>query len=147
MGIKKFQSKQFRWTNVAEKIYKPTGTHFRDISRFELVRELPGLACQLRYFEIQPNGYSSLERHHHAHAVVILRGKGKVLIGDTVSTVAPYDVIEIPPMTWHQFYADETEPLGFLCIVDRERDRPQLPTEEELAQLRSNPLIAAVIRV
>jgi len=70
-----------------------------------------------------------------------------VLIGDSIAAIEPFDVVEIPPMTWHQFYASESEPLGFLCIVDCERDRPQRPTPEELEQLRANPTIAAIIRV
>ncbi len=147
MAIKKFDATRFRWSGVPEKVYKTNGTHFRDISRFELIKNLPGLACQLRYFEIQPGGYSSLERHQHAHAVLILRGSGQVLIGDSIAAIEPFDVVEIPPMTWHQFYAADNEPLGFLCIVDCERDRPQRPTPEELEQLRANPAIAAMIRV
>src|SRR2546427_2468983 len=34
-----------------------------------------------RYFEIQPGGYSTLERHQHPHAVVVLRGRGRVTLG------------------------------------------------------------------
>jgi hypothetical protein len=49
-------------------------------------------------------------------------------------------------MTWHQFRAAEDAPLGFLCLVSSERDRPQLPSDEDLAALRRNPAIAAFIR-
>ncbi len=45
-------------------------------------------------------------------------------------------------MTWHQFRATRGEPLGFLCMVDAVRDRPQLPTEEDLAALRRDPAVA-----
>jgi hypothetical protein len=50
-------------------------------------------------------------------------------------------------MTWHQFRADPDQPLGFLCMVNAERDRPQLPTESDLATLRAIPNVAAFIRV
>jgi hypothetical protein len=50
-------------------------------------------------------------------------------------------------MTWHQFRADAGEPLGFLCMVNRERDRPQLPTGTQLAELRRDPAVGAFIRV
>jgi hypothetical protein len=43
--------------------------------------------------------------------------------------------VSVPPMTWHQFRAAEGEPLGFLCLVSTDRDRPQLPTEQELQAL------------
>jgi hypothetical protein len=42
-------------------------------------------------------------------------------------------------MTWHQFHAAPDEPLGFLCLVAAERDRPQLPAEGE-AEAISRPL-------
>jgi hypothetical protein len=55
--------------------------------------------------------------------------------------------VSIPPMTWHQFRANLDQPLGFLCMVNAERDRPQLPTESDLEALRENPNVAAFIRV
>ena len=42
----------------------------------------------------------------------------------------PFDLVTIPSWTWHQFRATDGEPLGFLCMVNAERDRPQLPTPE-----------------
>ena len=39
----------------------------------------------------------------------------------------------MPPLTWHQFRATKGEPLGFLCMVNAQRDKPQLPTAEDLA--------------
>ena len=42
-------------------------------------------------------------------------------------------------MTWHQFRATKGEPLGFLCMVNAERDKPQLPTPEDVARLREIP--------
>ena len=40
-------------------------------------------------------------------------------------------------MTWHQFRATQGEPLGFLCMVNAQRDKPQLPTAEDLARLEA----------
>ena len=54
--------------------YKADGSHFAGITRQTLFEGGDGLACQLRYFEVAPGGWSSLERHHHAHAVMIVRG-------------------------------------------------------------------------
>jgi hypothetical protein len=48
-------------------------------------------------------------------------------------------------MTWHQFRATGDEPLGFLCMVDAARDKPQLPSPEDLARLRRNPDVAAFL--
>jgi hypothetical protein len=48
-------------------------------------------------------------------------------------------------MTWHQFRAAKGEPFGFLCMVNTARDKPQLPDEAELAQLKSDPATAAFL--
>ena len=41
------------------------------------------------------------------------------------------DLVTVDPLVWHQFHAAPDCPLGFLCLVARERDRPQLPGEDE----------------
>jgi quercetin dioxygenase-like cupin family protein len=105
----------------------------------------PALGCELRYFEMAAGGHSTLERHDHMHAVMILRGRGQCLLGETVRTVQPCDLVTIPAWTWHQFRATEGEPFGFLCMVNHQRDKPLLPTEEELAALTRNPAIAAFL--
>jgi hypothetical protein len=57
-----------------------------------------------------------------------------------------YDLVNVPSLTWHQFHASADEPLGFLCIVNSERDRPQLPSPEQLAELRANPEVSDFIK-
>jgi quercetin dioxygenase-like cupin family protein len=137
----------FRWDAVAHQPYKQDGSApFKDISRQVLFHD-DALACELRYFEMDTAGYSTLERHQHAHAVMILRGTGECLVGDNVRTVKPFDLVSIPAWTWHQFRATAGEPLGFLCMVNTQRDRPQLPTEDDLALLRQKPAVARFIGI
>ncbi len=132
----------YRWDEVAHLPYKQDGdAPFKDISRQVLFHE-PDLGCDLRYFEMDTGGYSTLERHEHAHAVMILRGHGECLLGDAVRDVKQFDLVSIPAWTWHQFRANAGEQLGFLCMVNQLRDRPQLPTEQELAALRAVPAVA-----
>ncbi len=134
------------WQDVERLDYKPEGSApFRDISR-ELLFRSDGLRCELRYFEVAADGHSSLERHEHEHAVMILHGRGDCLVGKQVRSVSKHDLIHIPAMHWHQFRAAEDEALGFLCMVNVERDRPQLPNQSELDDLKSDPLLAAFIR-
>lgn len=137
----------FRWHNVERLAYKPEGSApFRDISR-QLLFRTEQLGCELRYFEIAPGGHSTLERHDHEHAVMILGGAGQCLVGDRVMAVAEHDLIAIPAQAWHQFRADDNTSLGFLCMVNVDRDRPQLPDDADLASLRNNPAVARFIRV
>lgn len=137
---------EYQWENVSVIPYKDGGTHYKDITRQILSEGLADVPCQLRYFEMAPDGYSTLEHHQHAHLVIIFRGEGEALLGDKVYTVREKDVITIPAHTWHQFRATQGVPFGFLCLVNVERDRPVLPAEEDLALLRQDPVIAAFIR-
>jgi quercetin dioxygenase-like cupin family protein len=135
-----------RWEGVAPMRYKEDdSTPFRDVSR-QVLFQLPELHCEWRYFEVAPDGHSTLECHEHAHAVMILRGRGRCLVGERVYAVGEHDLVTIAPDTWHQFRADADAPLGFLCLVNRERDRPRLPDADDLERLRSVPAVAEFIR-
>jgi mannose-6-phosphate isomerase-like protein (cupin superfamily) len=141
------QTEPFRWEGIAVKPYKAEGSHFAGISRQTLFEGGDGLACQLRYFEIAPGGWSSLERHEHAHAVMIVRGAARVLIGDRLVEARMHDLVRVPSRTWHQFQPLGDEPLGFLCMVDCERDAPERPDAAAVTHLRRDPAIAAFLRV
>ena len=136
----------FRWQDVEVLEYKPDGGKFRDVTRQLLFAPDLGLDCELRYFEVEPGGYSTLEKHEHVHAVVILRGRGRVLIGDRVWDVKERDLIHVPASTLHQFRPSQDEPLGFLCMVAAERDRPRAPDAAELEALRDVPETAEFFR-
>ncbi|HRK56117.1 MAG TPA: cupin domain-containing protein [Burkholderiaceae bacterium] len=140
-GVRKFNpdaAGDFRWETVDRLKYKEDGSApFKDITRQVLFSQ-PDQASELRYFEVSPGGHSTLERHVHTHAVLILRGRGSVRLGQAVQTIAERDLVTIDPMTWHQFHADSDCALGFLCLVSKERDKPQLPTSEQAAQLLSD---------
>ena len=132
----------YGWEGVERLPYKEDErARFKSVSRQILFSD-PALAGELRYFEVEPGGFTSLERHEHMHGVLILRGRGKCLVGTEVRAVEPYDLVTVPAWTWHQFRATAGEPLGFLCMVNAGRDKPQLPTEAEFAALRAEPAVA-----
>jgi mannose-6-phosphate isomerase-like protein (cupin superfamily) len=136
----------YRWEGVECLPYKEDERAlFKAVTRQILFSD-PDLAGELRYFEVAPGGFTSLERHEHMHGVLILRGRGKCLVGTEVRAVEPHDLVTVPAWTWHQFRAASDEPLGFLCMVDATRDKPQLPTEAELAELQADAKIAAFLR-
>jgi quercetin dioxygenase-like cupin family protein len=142
--IRRFKS--FRWEETDLLAYKEEGSApFKAITRQTLFRD-PALKCELRYFEMAPGGYSTLEHHQHMHAVLILRGRGEVLVGDEVREIATNDLVTIEPWTWHQFRAGPDVPLGFLCMVNAERDKPSLPTDEERKALEADPKVAAFLK-
>lgn len=120
----------FRWPGVDLLAYKQDGSApFKDVTR-QVLFESADLPAQLRYFEVAPGGWTTLERHEHVHAVMVIRGRGQCLVGDAAHDIGLHDLVSVPPMTWHQFRATKDEPLGFLCLVAKERDRPEVASAE-----------------
>jgi mannose-6-phosphate isomerase-like protein (cupin superfamily) len=132
-------SGDFHWQAVDVLAYKEDGkAPFKDVTR-QVLFEGDELPAQLRYFEVAPGGHTTLERHEHVHAVMVIRGKGQCLVGEKAYDIGMHDLVNVPPMTWHQFHAAKDAPLGFLCLVASERDRPQLPPDHEVEDI-SRPL-------
>lgn len=71
----------------------------------------------VRYFTIPPGGHSSLEHHRHQHGVVIVHGRGRVLLGDQWTEIGSGDSVYIGPDEVHQLQADEQAALGFICVI------------------------------
>lgn len=136
----------YQWKDIPILTYKDEGTHYKNITRRVLCEGLADVPCQLRYFEIAAGGHSTLEHHEHAHLVVIFRGEGEALLGNKVYPVKDKDIITIPAHTWHQFRATKGCTFGFLCMVNIERDKPILPSKDDLDLLSQNQDIAAFIR-
>lgn len=136
----------FKWDHIPVLAYKEDGTHFKSITRQVLYQGQEELNTQLRYFEISPDGHSTLERHEHIHSVLIIRGQGQCFVDDTVYDLKQFDVVYIPSLHWHQFRANKEDHLGFLCMVNCDRDRPQRPDETQLEEIRKHEAVANFIR-
>jgi hypothetical protein len=66
------KAKHYRWEGVDELPYKEDDRAlFKSITRQVLFSD-PEMHGELRYFEVAPGGFSTLERHEHMHAVLIL---------------------------------------------------------------------------
>ena len=88
------RSEGARWPSLPVREYKDRPELFRDVVRRVLLGAAPGeeaLSFELRYFEVAAGGWSTLERHQHPHAVVVLRGRGEVLLGDERHPLAPFE--------------------------------------------------------
>ncbi len=138
----------YTWEGVRREPYRAQPGDWAAASRTVLVGRAGGpLDFQLRYFELQPGGFTSLEKHEHAHVVIVVRGKGRVLAGTQCWTVSFLDTVYIAPLTPHQLLNAGEEPFGFFCIVDVVRDRPQPLSESERARLLAIPHVREVIRI
>ena len=139
-----FDPATFRWEGVADRAYKDDpgvarGMAWQGISRNTLARG----AFEVRYFEVAPGGFSSLEKHAHEHAVICVRGAragaGRRR-GARAAAVRPRP--QSGPWVPHRWVNAGDEPFGFLCSVDGERDKPAPLSDEEWEALRANPLTA-----
>ena len=139
----------YSWNSVPRKEYKDDTSCYKGVHRYSLLGEQGderALTFQTRYFEVEAGGYTSFEYHRHPHSVVIIRGSGTVILGDVLHELSLHDVVYISPNTLHQFHADRGEKLGFLCTVDRYRDRPTLPDEIEIEQNIQSPDVVEKIK-
>jgi quercetin dioxygenase-like cupin family protein len=117
MGVIHRYEGQFDWQGISLSHYPPE-RKMKGVSVRWLIgpaEKAPNFA--LRYFEIEPGGWTSLDRHAHDHGVVVLRGRGQVLLGQEEHEIAFGDVVYIPPDEVHQFKNSGEEPLGFLCVI------------------------------
>jgi hypothetical protein len=82
--------------------------------------------------------------------VVALRGAGRALVGSEVVDLRPFDTVRVPPMAPHRWMnaaerQGDTGPFGFLCTVDRDRDRPQPISDAEWDRLKADPATAPYV--
>ena len=120
----------FEWSGVKNQPYKTSGSDWSNIVRKVLIGAHGESAkFHVRYFEISPQGKSSLECHRHEHVVICVKGRGVVLTGRTKRALGFMDTIYISPNTVHQLSNPHKGPFGFLCIVNARRDRPKAVRE------------------
>ena len=123
----------FEWSGRPSSAYKDARDLARDLAfkgvrRVELVGKFGERSrTDLRYFEVAPGGYTSLEKHLHTHIVIGACGRGVLVVGTRRETLSPMDVACIGPLEAHQLRNESSEPFGFFCIVEHDRDRPVAP--------------------
>src|SRR3954447_12356872 len=72
------------WQGVPVTAYKQPADHHAGVTRAVLASAGgETTAFHVRYFKVAPGGHTTLERHTHEHVVVVLRGRGEVLLGGT----------------------------------------------------------------
>jgi quercetin dioxygenase-like cupin family protein len=146
MSRRGFDPATFAWEGVSARPYKDEpgaarGMGWRGIARTTLVRG----PLEVRYFEVAPGGFSSLEKHEHTHAVFAVRGHGRALVGSSVVELAPLDLVETAPFEPHRWVNAGEEPFGFICTVSGERDRPQPLSDAEWDALARDPVTAPLV--
>ena len=113
---------ELRWQDVPVSAYGLENSRANRATRQILI----GMGEQsphfhMRYFAVQPGGYTSLDQHVHDHGVYILHGRARLRLGNEEHELQTGDVVYIPGNEVHQFFAIGDEPFGFLCVVPAKR--------------------------
>ena len=112
MGLVRRRGSGWTWEGVAPRRYEAGA------ERHVLVSGADGAAdVELRYFRIPAGGASARERHPHEHAILVLHGRGEVLLGDAVHPLGEGDAVFVASDELHQLRALGDEALGFLCTA------------------------------
>lgn len=92
--------------------------YMRGVSiRYLVVEEFGAPNFEMRYFELQKDGKTSLDQHDYEHEVFVLRGRGRLVLDGKEYSLRPNDAILIKSKEQHQFFPDGEDPFGFICIV------------------------------
>jgi ribulose-bisphosphate carboxylase large chain len=125
--IRRFR-RGYRWDKIELEPYKRDGregSDFRGASRQVLIgKHGEQVGFHLRYFELEPGGFTTLERHRHSHVVIGVRGRGRIRVGEARYSVAPFDTIYVAPYKQHQLSTIGRSKFGFFCVVNAKRDKP-----------------------
>jgi quercetin dioxygenase-like cupin family protein len=111
------ESATWNYATVAVKEYSEGNASNGSTRRILIGRDEGADDFIVRYFTIPPGGHSSLEHHRHQHGVVIVQGRGKVLLSDRWTEIAVGDAVFIDPDEVHQFQSAADGPLGFICVI------------------------------
>lgn len=136
--IHRFQGKDggWAWDGVPLRDYgaaRPGVSVQRFISRQDDSKNM-----EIRYFELQPGMCSNFEKHNYEHAVLILRGKGTVQIGEEIHEIGFGDAVFLESYDVHRFVAGSEGPLGFMCAVLDKELRFTVHGEQDLIMYDDN---------
>lgn len=125
-------SGECRWKGIRPQKYKVEGKEWASVIKHMLVVGEKGERARFhfRYLELAPGGHTSFETHRHEHVVLVIKGKGEVILGKKAQKVEYLDTIYICPNEPHQLLNPYKKPFGFICVVDARRDRPKVIGKE-----------------
>jgi quercetin dioxygenase-like cupin family protein len=71
----------------------------------------------MRFFEVEPKGYTPFHSHEWEHEVFILEGRGTVKINNDDKEFKKGDAVFIPGNIKHQMKNTGQKRLKFLCLI------------------------------
>lgn len=113
---------ELRWQGVAVHAYGPDNSGADQATRQIMIgNDESSPHFHMRYFAVQPGGYTSRDQHAHDHGIYVLHGHARLYLENQDHIIHAGDVIYISGNEIHQFFTVGEEPFGFLCIVPAKR--------------------------
>lgn len=104
--------------------------HYRDVEakdaaegaskvkvRWLITKDMGAENFAMRFFEMEPEGFSPFHSHPWEHEVFILEGEGIVVGGGEERKFGTGDVVFVPPNEKHQFKNTGETTVKFLCLI------------------------------
>lgn len=85
--------------------------------RWLITKDIGAKNFAMRFFEMEPGGFSPLHDHPWEHEVFILQGQGLVVGGREERRFKEGDVIFIPANETHQLRNIDGKTVKFLCLI------------------------------
>jgi len=115
-------NKIFNWEGTRTRTYQVDGVS--QVSETWLIGKKEGAQnFAMRYYQLEPGGSSRKEQHPYDHGILILQGRGEVLIDQDISSFERGDIIYIPPDALHQLSNTGTDLMGFICVIPARREK------------------------
>ncbi len=71
----------------------------------------------LRVFRLRPGGFSPRHSHDWEHVNYVIKGSGKLRLGNNINDLKKGSFAFVPPNVEHQFENPSDEDFEFICIV------------------------------
>ena len=73
----------------------------------------------MRAFDVAPEGNTPKHSHDWEHEVYVLKGSGKIVLGNGEERISEGDAIFVSPNELHQFVNDGPSELSMICVIPK----------------------------
>ncbi|MDH3365982.1 MAG: cupin domain-containing protein [Thermoplasmata archaeon] len=73
----------------------------------------------MRLFDVAPGGNTPSHTHVWEHEVYVVKGNGKIVLGDSDEPLSEGDAVFVAPNERHQFVNDGHSVLRMICVIPK----------------------------
>ncbi|HUV61138.1 MAG TPA: cupin domain-containing protein [Thermoplasmata archaeon] len=73
----------------------------------------------MRLFDVAPGGNTPSHTHAWEHEVYVVKGTGKIVLGDRDEPLSEGDAVFVMPNEQHQFVNDSDAIMRMICVIPK----------------------------